>query len=77
MEKRTTVIRKHTVQIKTYDSSISRPVIRASICTGEKTAGFKNLETGKFTEVMLIQTAEDLREFKDMYGITGDIETIY
>ena len=30
------------------------PVIRASICTGEKVAGFQDIHTGKFTEIMLI-----------------------
>ena len=36
-----------------YDKEHFQPVIRISICTGEKVAGFKDLEGGKFTEVML------------------------
>ena len=62
---------------KTYDPSIKRPVIRASICTGEQTAGFQDLETGKFTEVMLIRNEKDLNEFRKLYGIDGEIEKIY
>ena len=62
---------------KTYDPTQKKPVIRASICTGEKTAGFKDLHNGKFEEVMLIRTPKDLEEFKDSYGIEGDIDTIY
>ena len=36
-----------------YDPEKQYPVIRSSICTGEKTAGFKNKTDGHFTEVML------------------------
>ena len=61
---------------KTYDRDRLRPVIRSSICTGEQTAGFQNLETGKFTEVMLIRTDADLEAFQEEYGIT-EITTIY
>ena len=34
------------VQKETYDRDELRPVIRSSICTGEKVAGFKELRTG-------------------------------
>ena len=60
-----------------YDPEAVRPVIRASICTGEQTAGFKNLQNGKFEEVMLIRNRRDLEEFKKRYGIEGEIEKIY
>ena len=57
---------------------MQRPVIRASICTGERTAGFRNLQTGKFTEVMLVRSEEDLREFRRLYGLgDGEISTEY
>jgi hypothetical protein len=39
------------VQKEIYDKEKLKPVIRSSICTGEKVAGFKDLQTGKFTEV--------------------------
>jgi len=44
-------------------------VIRSSICTGEKVAGFKNKTDGHFTEVMLIRSPADEKEFKDTYGV--------
>ena len=62
---------------KTYDSLTKKPVIRCSICTGEMVAGFKDIHTGTFEEVMLITKDKDLKRFKDTYGITGDIEKIY
>lgn len=52
-----------------YDPDTMIPVIRSSICTGEKVAGFKNKKDGHFTEVMLIVTPGDERHFKDMYGL--------
>ena len=36
-----------------YDRENLKPVIRSSICTGEQVAGFRNIHTGKFSEVML------------------------
>jgi hypothetical protein len=57
---------------KSYDKENLRPIIRASICTGEKVAGFKDINTGKFTEVMLIRDHKDLYEFKEMYGIRDE-----
>ena len=44
-------------------------MIRSSICTGEKVAGFKDLEGGRFTEVMLIRSREDERRFREIYGL--------
>ena len=60
-----------------YDTENKKPVIKASICNGEQIAGFKDLRTGEFEEIMLIKDAEDLLAFKEMYGIDGDIEKIY
>lgn len=63
--------------VKTYDHELYEPVLRSSICTGETTAGFRNRKTGTFQEVMLINGYSDLEEFKETYGITGDLKTIY
>ena len=46
-----------------------KPVLRCSICTGEKVAGFKNIHTGKFEEVMLIRNDKELDVFKAMYEL--------
>lgn len=69
--------RKKTIEVKKYDETLRRPAIRSSICTGERVAGFENLETGKFEEIQLLQSEKDLEQFKKRYGISGDIKTIY
>lgn len=53
-----------------FDSKTQKPVLRCSICTGEQVAGFKNLNTGKFEEVMLVKNEKDLTEFMNRYGIS-------
>lgn len=53
-----------------YDRENLKPVIRSSICTGEQVAGFRNVHTGKFSEVMLIRGSGDLEEFLQIYGIS-------
>ena len=68
---------KRKIDRKSYDPNIRKPAIRVSICTGEKVAGFKNLKTGKFEEIMLLNSEKDLLEFKDTYGIEGEIEEFY
>lgn len=60
-----------------YDKGTMEPVIRSSICTGEKVAGFRERGTGRFREVSLIRSEADLAAFKERYGIEGDVPTIY
>ena len=60
----------------TFDPQTQYAVIRASICTGEKVAGFKDRETGHFTEIMVIRTMEDEERFKRMYDIDS-VKTEY
>ena len=60
-----------------YDKDSKRPVIKASICTGEQVAGFKDIHTGKIEEIMLIRSEADLDNFKKMYGINEKIEKEY
>lgn len=55
---------------RSFDRENLKPVIRSSICTGEQVAGFKNIHTGKFTEVMLIRNRNDFREFLETYDIS-------
>ena len=52
-----------------YNPESQYAVIRSSICTGEKVAGFKNYKDAHFTEVMLIRNAEDEKRFKAIYGL--------
>ena len=53
-----------------YDPDNQYAVIRSSICTREKVAGFKNKEDGHFTEVMLIRTPQDEVLFKETFNLT-------
>lgn len=55
-----------------FDRTGKIPVIRSSICTGEKVAGYRDAESGGFTEVMLIRDDGDLREFLESYGFDRD-----
>ena len=57
------------VQVPAYDRATEKPIIRASICTGEKTAGFRDMKTGRFREVMLIRSQKDLDSFMKTYGL--------
>lgn len=62
---------------KSFDPAKQKPILHCSICNGEQVAGFKDLETGHFEEVMLIKNATDLDKFKSEYGINGEIEKEY
>lgn len=54
------------------------PVIRASICTGEKVACIRERETGRLHELMLIRGDADLAEFCRRYQLRPEqIRTIY
>lgn len=58
-------------QKKIYDRENQRPVLRCSICTGEQVAGFKDIHTGKFEEIMLIRNESELDDFMKMYHISN------
>ena len=68
---------KKKIVKKAYDREHMKPVIRASICTGEEVAGFKDIRTGKIEEIMLIRSPEDLEKFKEIYEITEKIAKEY
>ena len=59
-----------------YDKENKKPVIRCSICTGEQVAGFKDINSGKFEDIMLIKTEKDLKDFMSRYDIS-EIEKDY
>ena len=63
--------------VQSYDKENKKPVIKASICSGEQVAGFKDIHTGKIEEVMLIKSPADLESFKTMYGIDEEIAKEY
>lgn len=62
--------------IKQYDKNNWKPVLKCSICTGEQVAGFKDIHTGKFEEVMLIKNSRDMNAFMQIYDVT-DISKEY
>ena len=70
------LFKKKTVT-KFYDREKEKPVIKASICNGEQVAGFKDIHTGKFREVMLLKDPTDLEIFKQMYKIEEEITKEY
>lgn len=70
--------RKSKLEPKAFDRAQKRPVIRASICTGEQTACFQDRKTGKLEEIMLLRTEADRWEFLETYGIQeSEVEVIY
>lgn len=65
---------KKKITAKAYGKENKKPVIKASICTGEQVAGFKDIHTGKVEEIMLIKCPSDIETFKKMYGVDGNAE---
>ncbi len=64
------MFKKKTARIQyDYDKEMQKPILKCSICNGEKVAGFKNLQTGKFDEIMLIRSENDLQEFMQRCGV--------
>ena len=66
------------IKVIEYDKDNLKPVIRSSICTGEKVAGFRNVNTGEFMEIMLIRDNKDMDEFLTTYDIAvAEVRTEY
>lgn len=55
--------------IRQFDKENYKPVLKCSICTGEQVAGFKDVRSGKFEEVMLIRDEKELEAFKQLYDV--------
>ena len=60
-----------------WDRENLEPAVRASICTGERSAGFTDRRNGRFCEITLIRSDKDLEDFKARYGIEGPVKTVY
>lgn len=65
-------IYKGAIKRESYDKENERPVIKASICNGDQVAGFRNIHTGSFTEIITIKCSRDLDEFLEKYGIAAE-----
>ncbi len=60
-----------------YDKTSQIPVIRCSICNGEQVAGFKDIQSKQFHEVMLIRTDADLENFMRKYDLKEEPKRVY
>lgn len=69
--------KSHPVEKKSYDRETKRPVLKCSICTGEQVAGFQDKKTGKFEDIMLVRSPEEIEVFRRTYDISGEIKKIY
>lgn len=76
MKKRRLFKSQSKFETEPFNPETQYAVIRSSICTGEKVAGFKDKRDGHFTEVMLIRSPEDLQTFKETYRIDS-VKTEY
>jgi len=54
-----------------YNPETQLAILKCSICNGEQVAGFKDKQTGHFTEVCLIKDAVELDEFMKRYGLSS------
>lgn len=62
--------KKQAIEKREYDRVNEKPILKCSICNGEQVAGFKDLRSGKFHEVMFVRNEKDLQVFKEMYGLS-------
>lgn len=59
-----------------YNPDTMYQIIKSSICTGEKTIGFKMKHDGKYIELAAVKSPEDIAVFKKHFGL-DDIKTEY
>ena len=59
------------IKVEPYDKSNKTPILKCSICNGERVAGFKDNHTGKFEEVMVIRDGKDLDWFMEKYDVAA------
>ena len=67
---------KHLKDTIPYDEDKQYPVIKASICTGEKVAGFREKSGNGFVEVMVIHNDYEKELFMKAYNLK-DIKSEY
>lgn len=70
--------KERVIEKKDFDRTLFEPVIRASICNGEKVAGFKNKKTGEFKDIMMVNSGDAMQEFLQTYGLRQEeVRTMY
>ena len=57
-----------------FDPETQEPVIRASICTGERTIGFYDKKTRRLRYAELVRTDADITRFYRQYGLIRDAD---
>lgn len=67
---------KHLKDTIPYDKDKQYPVIRASICTGERVAGFRDKLGNGFTEVMVIHNDYEKELFMKAFNLE-DVKNEY
>ena len=63
--------KKKELPVVEFNPDKERAILKCSICNGEQVAGFKDKQTGHFTEVMLIKNGQDLDAFMEMYDLSA------
>ena len=53
-----------------FDREKQIPVLKCSICTGEKVACFRDKRTGHTEEIMYIRSQGDMHDFLSRYGLS-------
>lgn len=51
-----------------YDREAFEPVIRSSICTGERTGCLRHRVDGRLREIMLLRSEADMEEYCRLVG---------
>lgn len=59
-----------------FDEKTQYPVIKSSICTGERIAGFRDKNGNGFVEVLVIHNEKEKEMFLKIYGFT-EVKTEY
>lgn len=68
--------KKKPIDIYRYNKQTEVPAVKSSICTGEKTAGFLEVNTGKYRDIMLVESEADIEAFKSACGV-DEVKEIY
>ena len=66
--------RKKQASPAPYHIDIFEPVLKSSVCIGKLTVCFRDRETGKVHDIMVISHPKDLHDFGKEYG--ADVENM-
>ena len=70
--------RKKSSSTSPYSIDQFEPILKSSIRTGKLTACFRDRETGKLHDIMIIRHPKDLHDFSKEYGVDVEhIRTVY